>query len=119
MRFNLGIKGLKYRKRNIYNNRNLRTLVDTICCCKFLEAHFECRSDVYFRQCIGIIHRCLCYQKKCRIRLQYSWKGMWTALINTIKFITNNEAYLLTKHNIFELAIQVWLFLFFGLFTVH
>lgn len=57
--------------------------------------------------CIGIIQRILCYQKKCRIRVNYVWKDLWTALISLLRFILQNENYLGKKMNIFELCIKI------------
>lgn len=62
--------------------------------------------DLYLRS-IGVIHRLLCYQKKCNIRVDYTWKELWSALISLLKFIINNEADLVKKCNIFTLALQV------------
>lgn len=62
--------------------------------------------DLY-KRCIGIIHRCLCYQKRCRIRLQYCWKDLWTALMNLLKYIISNEILFIPKYNVLDLAIQV------------
>uniref|UniRef100_A0A8B9HD41 Armadillo like helical domain containing 3 n=1 Tax=Astyanax mexicanus TaxID=7994 RepID=A0A8B9HD41_ASTMX len=59
------------------------------------------------RRCVQIIHKLICYQKKCRIRLQYTWRELWSALINLLKFLLSNETTLLAKHNIFLLALQV------------
>lgn len=57
--------------------------------------------------CIGVIHRILCYQKRCRVRLVYPWKELWAALISLLKFLVNQEQNLIKKCNIFHLAVQI------------
>uniref|UniRef100_A0A671RC75 Armadillo-like helical domain-containing protein n=1 Tax=Sinocyclocheilus anshuiensis TaxID=1608454 RepID=A0A671RC75_9TELE len=75
---------------------------------EFIITHMmkEFPMDLYVR-CVQIIHKLICYQKKCRIRMHYTWRELWSALINLLKFLLSNETILLAKHNIFQLALQV------------
>uniref|UniRef100_A0A667XJ51 Armadillo like helical domain containing 3 n=1 Tax=Myripristis murdjan TaxID=586833 RepID=A0A667XJ51_9TELE len=75
---------------------------------EFIVTHMmkDFPMDLYLR-CVQIIHKLICYQKKCRIRLHYTWRELWSALINLLKFLLSNETTLLAKHNIFHLALLV------------
>lgn len=57
--------------------------------------------------CLGVVHRIVCYQKRCRIRINYQWKSLWTALITLLRFLAQNESNLTKKMNIFDLSVQV------------
>lgn len=60
-----------------------------------------------YHLCIGVIHRMLCYQKRCRIRINYQWKKLWTGLICLLRFLVHNESNLNKKMNVFELAQRI------------
>lgn len=62
--------------------------------------------DLYCK-CIGIVHRLLCYEKKSRVRLLYSWKELWSTFVSVLRFILSNESSLIDKHNVFLLYDQI------------
>ncbi len=39
---------------------------------------------VCFRRCVQIIHKLICYQKKCRIRVHYTWRDFWSGMITMV-----------------------------------
>lgn len=86
---------------------------------EFILSHLtKCLPFELYHLCLGVIHRILCYQKKTRVRLQYNWKELWTALISLVKFLVTQESLLAKNCNIFHLSIQVMnvlnLFITFG-----
>lgn len=82
------------------------TLLDLLV--EFIVSHlFKKFPMELYLLCIGIIHRILCYQKRCRVRLHYPWKELWSALIGLLKFLVCQEQNLVKKCNIFYLGLQV------------
>uniref|UniRef100_A0A3P9BMF1 Armadillo like helical domain containing 3 n=1 Tax=Maylandia zebra TaxID=106582 RepID=A0A3P9BMF1_9CICH len=101
---------MRHRKKAVDKNIPSRPLVCAVLdlMVEFIVTHMmkDFPMDLYLR-CVQIIHKLLCYQKKCRIRLHYTWRELWSALINLLKFLLSNETTLLAKHNIFHLALLV------------
>ncbi|KAI4872969.1 hypothetical protein NFI96_023649 [Prochilodus magdalenae] len=109
-RVNLHKMPMRHRKKAAEKNIPSRPLVCAVLdlMVEFIVTHMmkEFPMDLYMR-CVQIIHKLICYQKKCRVRLHYTWRELWSALINLLKFLLSNETTLLAKHNIFHLALQV------------
>ena len=49
----------------------------------------------------------LVYQKRCRVRICYNWRDLWSALIALLKFMVANESNLIKKVNVFNICSQV------------
>ncbi|XP_064419047.1 armadillo-like helical domain-containing protein 3 isoform X3 [Latimeria chalumnae] len=109
-RVNLHRMPMRHRKKAAEKNVPSRPLVCAVLdlMVEFIVTHMmkEFPMDLYIR-CVQIVHKLICYQKKCRVRLHYTWRELWSALINLLKFLMSNETVLLPKHNIFVLALMV------------
>ncbi|KAJ8921661.1 hypothetical protein NQ315_010570 [Exocentrus adspersus] len=110
--FKVRLHRLPMRHRKLLSDKTtssqplVSTLLDLLV--EFILSHMMKKFPMeLYILCIGIILRILCYQKKCRIRLNYVWKELWTALISLLRFILQNENYLGKKMNIFDLSIKV------------
>lgn len=75
---------------------------------EFIMSHMMKKLPLeLFNESLSILHRLLVYQKRNSVRLNYSWKELWSALIALAKFLVASEAQLAKKMNIFHLAHQV------------
>uniref|UniRef100_A0A3Q3GL72 Armadillo like helical domain containing 3 n=1 Tax=Labrus bergylta TaxID=56723 RepID=A0A3Q3GL72_9LABR len=106
-RVNLHKMPMRHRKKAVDKNIPSRPLVCAVLdlMVEFIVTHMmkDFPMDLYLR-CVQIIHKLLCYQKKCRIRLHYTWRELWSALINLLKFLLSNETTLLVV-NLFNMFI--------------
>ncbi|MGH0136630.1 UNVERIFIED_CONTAM: hypothetical protein FKN15_070037 [Acipenser sinensis] len=109
-RVNLHRMPMRHRKKGADKNIPSRPLVCAVLdlMVEFIVTHMmkEFPMDLYMR-CVQVVHKLICYQKKCRVRLHYTWRELWSALINLVKFLMSNETVLLTKYNVFHLALLV------------
>ncbi|KAI2803984.1 hypothetical protein BLOT_008124 [Blomia tropicalis] len=109
---NLQRMPMRHRKAPSLKAKGVRPLSHAILdlMVEFIQSHMN-RNIQYdlFQLCLGIIHRLISFQKRFRIRINYDWKDLWSALTTLIKFIVSNESYF-NKHqeiDLFALALQV------------
>uniref|UniRef100_UPI00358F3512 armadillo-like helical domain-containing protein 3 isoform X1 n=1 Tax=Myxine glutinosa TaxID=7769 RepID=UPI00358F3512 len=101
---------MRHRKKIVDKNVPSRPLACAVLdlMVEFMMTHMmkDFPMELYLR-CVAIVQKLICYQKKCRVRLHYTWQELWAALISVLKFLLSHETVLLGKHNIFPLALQV------------
>uniref|UniRef100_A0A671S946 UPF0668 protein C10orf76 homolog n=1 Tax=Sinocyclocheilus anshuiensis TaxID=1608454 RepID=A0A671S946_9TELE len=83
-RVNLHRMPMRHRKKAADKSIPSRPLVCAVLdlMVEFIVTHMmkEFPMDLYVR-CVQIIHKLICYQKKCRVRVHYTWRDFWSGMI--------------------------------------
>ncbi|CCM03132.1 uncharacterized protein FIBRA_05253 [Fibroporia radiculosa] len=67
------------------------------CCVLWLRHNLHKRLEAYcYLKCTRVCYRVLFYLQKERLRLEYHWQDMWTALIGLLDFLSNKLDDLIT-----------------------
>merc|ERR1719209_934365 len=75
---------------------------------EFIRSHLMKRLPIELHLlALSCIHRLLVYQKRCRVRISYNWRDLWSTLIALLKFMVANESNLIKKVNVFTICSQV------------
>ncbi|OUC47279.1 hypothetical protein D917_01460 [Trichinella nativa] len=99
-----------HRKAEWKNHMQAKPLACSVLslCVEFIVSHLmkAFPFDLY-SQVLGIIHRILCFNKRCKIRLEFQWSTLWNVLFTLLRYVVNNSRMLIAEGDVFELCSQV------------
>ena len=73
-------KTVFYKRSLLFRSKLKRKVVSF-----FYEVNWSWKT--FCRRCVGIIHRLMIYQKRCKIRLNYQWKELWSGELSFLKSV--------------------------------
>jgi len=101
---------MRHRKAGVEVVNHGRSLVCALLdlMLEFTRSHLMKRLPIELHLlALSCIHRVLSYQKRCRVRIAYNWRDLWSTLIALLKFVVANESNLNKKINVFNICSQV------------
>lgn len=101
---------MRHRKAGVEAPNHGRSLVCALLdlMIEFIRGHLMKRLPIDLHLlALSCIHRLLVYQKRCRVRISYNWRDLWSTLIALLKFMVANESNLIKKVNVFTICSQV------------
>jgi len=101
---------MRHRKAGVEAPNHGRSLVCALLdlMIEFIRSHLMKRLPIELHLlALSCIHRLLVYQKRCRVRISYNWRDLWSTLIALLKFMVANESNLIKKVNVFTICSQV------------
>lgn len=76
------------------------------CCVLWLRHNLHMRLEVHlYTRCIWVCHRVVFYLQKARLRLEYEWKELWSAILGLLHFLAAKLDNLVTAGGV-ELLIR-------------
>ncbi|KAK0208779.1 hypothetical protein DFS33DRAFT_473524 [Desarmillaria ectypa] len=74
------------------------------CCVLWLRHNLHMRLEVHlYTQCIWVCHRVVFYLQKTRVRLEYEWKELWSAILGLLHFLATKLDNLVTQGGLEQL----------------